>query len=59
MNVENVFQPMSCHMMEEGHAAALGQKLNDRLAQLNAAVAALATATSGKIDTGHLFKDIL
>ncbi|KAF9811564.1 hypothetical protein SFRURICE_017024 [Spodoptera frugiperda] len=39
-------KPMSCHMMEEGHAAALGQKLNDRLAQLNAAVAALAAATS-------------
>ncbi|XP_050555307.1 talin-1 isoform X48 [Spodoptera frugiperda] len=41
-------KPMSCHMMEEGHAAALGQKLNDRLAQLNAAVAALAAATSDR-----------
>ncbi|XP_022836614.1 talin-2-like [Spodoptera litura] len=41
-------KPLRCHMMEEGHAAALGQKLNDRIAQLNAAVAALAAATSDR-----------
>ncbi|KAH9637813.1 hypothetical protein HF086_017591 [Spodoptera exigua] len=40
--------PMKCQMMEEGAATSLGEKLNERIAQLNAAVAALAAATADR-----------
>ncbi|CAH0697486.1 unnamed protein product [Spodoptera exigua] len=41
-------KPMKCQMMEEGAATSLGEKLNERIAQLNAAVAALAAATTDR-----------
>ncbi|CAB3232888.1 unnamed protein product [Arctia plantaginis] len=42
-------QPVVCALMREEDAAALQQQLSDRLAQLNAAIAALATATADRL----------